>query len=1305
MKTHFFSHRTPQCNCRSGFSSVRNSGGLIIWLLCQCVSSVVADQDPPGCAGSGLGIALFVDKTQAHVGDTLKYSALVYDYPFPACKASEVQAWVVTPDGVTNQIKLVRTVLNPGVSDYYENIATYVVRAQDVVGGVVKGKAVDIAKIHQNVTLSDGEAEQTVNTVIVTPCIDITAACNDGVGEDGQITFSGTVHNCGDIALGGVTVTNTVDGVSRRVFGPVSLDVGQTKTFSGSYRPANPCNPSAAVYVAAGSDTISPSKTVTASATATCALSLTPGIAIAQSCPTSPEPGGDEFIYGGVVTNTGNTILTNVVVVSDQPAPGTVIYTRTSLEPTGVVKFTGRFTAPTNACSVTVSLSVTASSQCGNLVSANSSSTCPLETTPAIVVTQNCPSNPTAPGEALNYSGTVKNSGDITLREITVTSSNPNAVVFTLDRLDPGAVASFTGSFSTPLDACSVTNRLTANARDICLNQAVSNSVTTVCNLTTAPAIAITQNCPSSAPAFGGTLTYSGTVQNTGNITLLNIKVVSERPSNTLVFQVPSLPPGAATNFTASYTVPANLNACSITNTLKVTGSDKCTGGQVSSTVTSVCLVQSSPKIHIVANCPTTPVAPGATLTYNGTVSNTGDVTLTGVTVTADQPAGGTTVLTVNSLAPGASSSFTGSYTAPLDTCSSTVTLTAQAADACAGTTVKDSVTQTCPLTTAPSLAVSLECPGTTTAPGKSLVFSGTITNTGNITLTNVTVTINQPSLNTPVFGPVSLAPGASMPFTGSFMVPTNLNNCTISSTVTARGYNQCNGSQVTASDTSICPVATSPAILLTTQCPPAPTPQGSLLTFSGTVKNVGNITLTNVIIVNNRPTNNTPVAKFALLLPNESTNFTGSFVVPVNCCEIVSTLTVTGIDLCGTSNVVDTATMICPVQYSPGVRISRSCPTEPVMPGDELRFTGAVTNTGNITLTGVTVVSGFLGPGKPLLGPIDLAPGETLPYTGSFVVPADFCGVDTTVVTGQSICGNQVTDTITSTCLVQTTPGIAVVNLPTGPMVSCSSKTGHGSVANTGNVSLTNVLVYCSQPANNTLVFGPITLASGAVTNFDYTYTAPKDCNCCEISVTLTATGRGKCDGRQVSNSSTIVVPVQTSPNISVALDCVNALSGNSLVSGTVQNTGDIALSNVVVVANLPAAGTVVAGPINLAIGESQFFVADLQSNDPAILQSFSVVATGNSVCGGGQVSASASCAKSPPGPLTITHGANQSVTLSWPAVAGVSYRIEYKTSLSDAAWQALGADLKAGSSDVTMTKSDSNATGAKFYRLRVVQ
>src|ERR1017187_8794776 len=82
-----------------------------------------------------------------------------------------------------------------------------------------------------------------------------------------------------------------------------------------------------------------------------------------------------------------------------------------------------------------------------------------------------------------------------------------------------------------------------------------------------------------------------------------------------------------------------------------------------------------------------------------------------------------------------------------------------------------------CPGTT-PGIAVSVSCPTDCGLAG----FSGSVTNTGNVTLTNVFVLSSQPSNNTLLLGPISLAPGAAAIFAGAYLIPcvTNLTTNTV---------------------------------------------------------------------------------------------------------------------------------------------------------------------------------------------------------------------------------------------------------------------------------------------------------------------------------------------------------------------------------------------------------------------------------------------------------------------------------------------------------------------------------------------
>ena len=1121
---------------------------------------------PPGCSGSAIGISLFTSAPDVHVGDTLTYSVSVFNGIVgnpTSCDASNIVASITTPDGVVHPIVLRRTYLMHAQSDFYTNIVSYVARAQDIrPDGTLRTTAEDTATIFQNDTPSMGGANQGVNTEVSQPCIQLIVQCIPSIGQNGAIVFNGTVTNCGNNTLVGVTVTNYVNGGAFPVFFPTNILRGQSVSFTGSYVPADPCQPSTAVLVASAVDqfTANPRR-VSSTNNTTCSAVITRGIQVTKTCPVGPTAPGQLLTFSGSVSNTGNITVTNVIVMNNQPAPNTLVFSRASLAPGEVVTFTGSYVAPTN-CSVTDTLTATATGACGVPVSSTASATCAITTTPGITVTEVCPIVPGVSGGSSTYSGVVSNSGNITLNNVTVVSDRPvpNTVVFTAASLAPGASANYSGTFTVPLNICTVTTGVRASGSDSCTGSTVTNAATATCPVTTTPVITVTLFCPTIPSTNGGPITYTGSVLNSGNVTLNNVTVTDSQSSPTTVFTVASLAPGASGNFTASFTAPTNV--CAVTSTVVASGSSSCSQVVVSNTASATCPLATNPRVVVTQICSASPVSPGGVLTYSGTVSNAGNIALTNIVVTNDRT-GATPIFTALSLLPGRSTNFSGNYTVPVGTdCSITSTLFASGQDNCSGVIVTNAASATCAITGTPLVTVTLNCPATPVATGNSITFSGTVSNPGNVTLINVTVVNLQASPST-VFTVASLAPGASANFTATFLAPANA--CSVTSTVTARGSNTCAGVIATSSVSATCTLLTTPILVVRQNCPVLPVSAGGVLSYSGSVSNAGNITLTNVIVVNSQTGTNS-IYSAITLLPGAVSNFTGSYTVPIGTlCSVSSIATATGREICAGATLTNTATATCTLATAPAISVTLSCPIAPTAPGGVITYSGNVLNSGNVTLNNVTVVNNQASP-STVLTVASLAPGASAAFTASFTVALDTCSVGSSVIArGTDACSAvAVTNSASATCPLVTTPRLVVTqNCPTSAGLLL---TYTGSVSNAGNITLTNVIVR-NDRTGATVVFAAATLAPGARANFTGSYSAPTDA--CSVVSTVTATAADKCTGSNVTATATSTCPLATNPRIVVTQTCplIQVVPGGTLVySGTVSNAGNATLTNIIV-------------------------------------------------------------------------------------------------------------------------------------------
>src|SRR5439155_1500563 len=177
--------------------------------------------------------------------------------------------------------------------------------------------------------------------------------------------------------------------------------------------------------------------------------------------------------------------------------------------------------------------------------------------------------------------------------------------------------------------------------------------------------------------------------------------------------------------------------------------------------------------------------------------------------------------------------------------------------------------------------------PGQVTA-GQTCALPSSVTNTGNITLTNVTVTnaITALGASRRLLGPISLAPGAGTTFTDSYVVP--LDSCGPYRSEERRvGKERRFGRMLAANKTKNWPGTNSPAIVVNKSCPAGPIHPGQVLTLTGNGTNAVNISLMNVTVTNAI----TALGASRRLLgpislaPGAGTTFTDSYVVPLDSC------------------------------------------------------------------------------------------------------------------------------------------------------------------------------------------------------------------------------------------------------------------------------------------------------------------------------------------------------------------------------------------------------------------------------------
>jgi len=325
----------------------------------------------------------------------------------------------------------------------------------------------------------------------------------------------------------------------------------------------------------------------------------------------------------------------------------------------------------------------------------------------------------------------------------------------------------------------------------------------------------------------GDVVTYTYLVTNTGGATLTNVTLTDDK-LGAVTLPVTTLAAGASTTGTAQYTTVAGDANTSITNVATVTGTAP-DSSTVTDTDTETIQVQ-APGLTIVKTASKEFATPGSTVTYSFAVTNSGTVALAPVTVTDDRLG---EVGVIATLAPGSTQTLTKGFTVPQGSGPIVNVATACAPNPSASVAVAPICATDNHTLERLSLGVVKTASNPSPSIGDTVVYTYIVTNTSQVTLTNVTLTDDK--LGNVVIGTSTLAPGASTTGTATYVVQPADGNTTIVNVATANGRAP-DGTLVSANATASIAVPAPQGSVVTV--PPGQTPgvqvKGSSLAYTG---------------------------------------------------------------------------------------------------------------------------------------------------------------------------------------------------------------------------------------------------------------------------------------------------------------------------------------------------------------------------------------------------------------------------------------------------------------------------------------
>jgi uncharacterized repeat protein (TIGR01451 family) len=773
----------------------------------------------------------------------------------------------------------------------------------------------------------------------------------------------------------------------------------------------------------------------------------------------------------------------------------------------------------------------------------------------------------------------VTNTGGTTLNGVTVSD---NGVTVAAGDLAPGqsVTVSSSGTATTDSSTAAVATGLTAPTGAPFSSAPDAATVDVI-----SPALSIEKTASTDGTCPGGEIvtvlsgaqvTYCYVVTNTGD-TLVSGVVIDDGGAT---ITLGDLAPGQSGSSAAIVTATTDTDTPATAS-----GTSAATGTPVSSSPDDAAIDVVAPTLSIQKTassdgaCPGSElvtVLAGAPVAYCYVVTNTGDVAISGITVTD----GGTTIA-IGDLAAGHSGNAATTFTASVD---ENTPATAQGVCAPTGTTVESAPDGAAVAIVAPALSIQKTasvdgtCPGSelvTVLSGAQVTYCYSVTNTGDTAIGGVVVDDNGVTI---AIG--DLAAGQSGQ--GSAVVIATVDTSTAA---TASGTTTATGTSVSSPPDAASVDVITPALSIqktastTGSCPGSELVtvlSGAQVTYCYSVTNTGDTAVSGVVV-----NDSGAMVTLGDLLPGQSGNGSAAVIAVADTTTAATasgTTTATGTSVASApdSAAVDVVSPALAIQKT--VSVGGACPgveSVTVLAGVHVTYCYAVTNTGdtavgNVVVSddGQTISIGNLGVGQ--------SGGGTLVVTSVADASTPATASGTTTATGTPVSSppdGAAIDVITPALSIATTvatngacPGQEVVNVLAGTAVTWCY-----TVTNTGDTQVTSLVVTDNQYG---IVPGSIAaLSPGQSATLSLNVSASAD-----ITVTASASGTVPVTGTSVQSPQDPAVVNVVSPNIDIDVtistngvcpgaDSVTVPAGVSVVHCyTVTNNGDDTLTDVVI-------------------------------------------------------------------------------------------------------------------------------------------